>query len=583
MKRSFPHLAGLLRMIPRPRWAAPTLVILGILSSLAEGMGIALIPLLIYSAMNQLDFLASTGGLLGAALHALTRTFHSSREMALLFLLLIVMRGGLAYAYAMTSSHVSERISQSARDRVHTLYLTLPYRFIQGHEQAELVEALGREVPLFSVAYTSLTRVLVNSIFVVIFGTLLALLSWRIALCAMFCSLLLSSLLRLLSRRASQIGIEVKRIHRGMWDQMLVTIQGLRTIRAFGQQEIYQTKFARTSDLARDVIVRELQLILLLDPLTEVGYLVILGILVVGASSFGASFATTLTCVALLYRLQPHVRELEGTRLKLLQLEPQLQSVYGILQEGERMTTRPTGASIGDLKHSIRFENVSFRYQDGTKKVLDNVTFCIPIGKTTALVGESGSGKTTIVNLLLRLFDPEEGGLYIDDQPLKDLATADWLKLIAVAGQDIDLIDGTVIENIKMADIGASESAVDSVLDFVGFSEWLSSLPDGYNTLVGQHGTRFSGGQRQRIGMARAALHGPKFLVLDEAMNAMDSALEERMREAIDVRFGDATVLLITHQLESIRNADHVIVLRDGKVIYEGMPQERILENPSAR
>jgi ABC-type multidrug transport system fused ATPase/permease subunit len=187
------------------------------------------------------------------------------------------------------------------------------------------------------------------------------------------------------------------------------------------------------------------------------------------------------------------------------------------------------------------------------------------------------------VNLLLRLFDPEEGGLYIDDQPLKDLATADWLKLIAVAGQDIDLIDGTVIENIKMADIGASESAVDSVLDFVGFSEWLSSLPDGYNTLVGQHGTRFSGGQRQRIGMARAALHGPKFLVLDEAMNAMDSALEERMREAIDVRFGDATVLLITHQLESIRNADHVIVLRDGKVIYEGMPQERILENPSAR
>ena len=561
-------------MVERPRWSAPLLVILGTLSSIAEGLGIALIPLLLYSMMNRLDTLKTSGGLLGVALHYVTRVFVSSREMALVFLLLIVARGALAYAYALTSSHVSEKISQTARDRVQRLYLKLPYGNIQKREQAELVEALSREVPLFSNAYTSLTRILINLIFIVILGLLLACLSWKIMLCAVLGSLILSALLRLLSRRAREIGIEVKRVHRGMWDEMLVTIQGIRTIRAFGQEEVYINRFAETSESANHVILRELQLILLLDPLTEVGYLVILGILVLGAGSFGVSFATILTCVALLYRLQPHVRELEANRLKLLQLEPQLQSVHAILDEGRQYSPKVATSSITDIKQAIRFENVSFRYPASGAEALDDVTFHIPVGLTTALIGDSGSGKTTIVNLLLRFYSPEQGALYVDDKPMESVAPADWLKLVAVAGQDVDLIDGTVVDNVKMADNRASEGAVASALGFVDVFDWISSLPDGYNTWVGQRGLRFSGGQRQRIGLARAALHNPKFLILDEAMNAMDFALEQRMRDAIDRRFEGVTILLITHRLETVLKSDHVVVLRDGRVVSEGKPNE---------
>lgn len=126
MRRAFPHLVGLLQIIPRPRWAAPTLVILGILSSLAEAMGIALIPLFFYSMMNKLDALTSNSGPLGVALRYLMMRFHSSREIALVFVLLIVARGALAYAYAIATAHISEQISQITRDRVHTLYLRLP-------------------------------------------------------------------------------------------------------------------------------------------------------------------------------------------------------------------------------------------------------------------------------------------------------------------------------------------------------------------------------------------------------------------------------------------------------------------------
>ncbi len=582
MRRALPHLSSILRINPTPKWAAPTLVTLGTLSSLAEAIGITLIPLFFYSVMNKLDSLASSGGPLGFALHHLITRFHSSREIAAVFVLLIVIRGGLAYAYAVSASHISEQISQTTRDRVHSLYLQLPYGFVRQHEQAELVEILGREVPLFAGAYTSLTRILVNATFILMLGALLALFSWKIMLCAVAGSLLLSFLLRLLSSRARAIGREVRRVNRAMWDQMIVTLQGMRIIRAFGQEQSQQVRFEKSSAEARIVNVKELQLILLLDPLTEVGYLAILGILIIGAQWWGVTFATTVTCVALLYRLQPHVRELEGTRLKLLQLEAQFQSIRSILEAGEKQADAAGGTGIDSLKHGLRFDGVTFRYQAGGSAILENVTFRIPAGCTTALVGASGSGKTTIVNLLLRLYEPDLGTIYVDDRPLNSLRREDWLKIIAAAGQDVELIEGTVLDNIKMANTDASDGVIASAFELAELSELFDSLPDGYMTWVGQQGMRFSGGQRQRIGLARVAIHNAKFLILDEAMSAMDLALQQRVRRAMDNYFRECTILLITHRVETILNTDHVICVDQGRVVGEGDPKKMLLDEQSA-
>lgn len=581
-RRAFPNLFGLLQIIPKPRWAAPTLVFLGLFSSFAEAVGIALVPLFFYSMMNQLNLVALNGGPLGVVLRYAMRQFHSSRGIALVLLLLIVIRGVLAYAYAIATSHISEQMSRITRDRVHNQYLRLPYRFIQLHEQAELAQILGHEAWLLSAAYTSFTRIFINATFIVILGCFLAVFSWKILLCTLFGSLLLSALLRLLSSRARAIGTEVKRVHRDMWDHMMVTLQGMRTIRAFGQEDTHQGRFDLSSAAARDVDLKGMQLTLILDPLTEVGYLVILGAIIVGAQYLSVSFAAALTCVALLYRLQPHVRELEGVRLKLLQLEPQLQSVRSILEAEVKDGGESGDIPIQAIQREIRFQEVSFSYTEGGPRALDQVTFQIPAGVTTALVGASGSGKTTIVNLLLRLYVPDSGVTYVDDTPIEELSRADWLKLIAVAGQDVDLIDGTVLENIKMADIHASDEAIATALQMVGISELMESLPDGYNTWVGHQGMRFSGGQRQRIGLARAALHNPKFLILDEAMNAMDLALEQRVRRAIDTHFEGCTILLITHRLETVLNSAHVVWIDDGRIIAEGTPGEMLLDNESA-
>jgi ABC-type multidrug transport system fused ATPase/permease subunit len=182
-------------------------------------------------------------------------------------------------------------------------------------------------------------------------------------------------------------------------------------------------------------------------------------------------------------------------------------------------------------------------------------------------VGASGAGKTTIINLLLRLYQPSSGTIWVDDVPLEEVRRTDWLRLLAVAGQDVDLVEGTVIDNIRMADNDATEQEVVAASRIAGVAEFIESLPEGYGAWIGQQGLRFSGGQRQRLGLARAILRDPGFLMLDEAMSALDGELEGQIRGAIEDRFAGRTILIITHRSEAVLNADHVIRIEDGMVV----------------
>jgi ABC-type bacteriocin/lantibiotic exporter with double-glycine peptidase domain len=304
----------------------------------------------------------------------------------------------------------------------------------------------------------------------------------------------------------------------------------------------------------------------LLDPITEVGFLVILFGIAAAAVHGGTGLASVLAAAALLYRLHPHARDIEGHLLYLAQIEPQLRSVRSMLKVEGKATGSQGHLPMQSLRQGIRFEGVSFRYGDGLPLALDNVSFEIPAGRTTALVGASGAGKTTVIHLLLRLYEPVAGTIQVDRMPLQDLRRTEWLGQLAVAGQDVDLIEGTVIDNILMADVKASRDDVLDAARMAGVAEFVDSLPEGYETWIGQQGHRFSGGQRQRLGLARALLRKPQLLILDEAMNALDNELEHRINKAIAERFPSCTVLIISHHADTVRHADHFIHLQGGRV-----------------
>jgi ABC-type multidrug transport system fused ATPase/permease subunit len=573
-RAAFADLSRLLRIVSKPRWATPALIGVGLISSLAETVGISLILLFLYSALGELDTAASTEGLLGDALREATGWFDNSVEMACAILVLIIARGMLAFVYQLLSAKISEEISERTRNLIHRQYLTASYGYVQRHDQAQLMEVLGTESWLVAGAYGAVTRLIVASCSIFVFLIFLVSLSWQITLLAVIGSAITSLGLRRLANPARLIGKQVKQVNQQLGEHMLMTLQGMRTIRAYGQEALHQQRFEASSAESRQISLALQRLSALLNPLTEVGYLVILCGIIAGAGVWNAGFATTLTAVALLYRLQPHTRELESKLLYIAQIQPQLRSVTMMLRRHGKDYPPVGHRAVASLSEGVRFDRVSFRYDPESDLVLDGVTFDIPAGKTTALVGASGAGKTTVVNLLLRLYGCSTGTVRVDGVPIDELSRTDWLGLLAVAGQDVDLIEGTVIDNIRMADSNATEDEVIAASEVAGVSEFVENLPDGYETWVGQQGLRFSGGQRQRIGLARAILRDPQFLILDEAMSALDRGLEDRIRHAIDERFPGRTILLITHRLETVRNAEHIVWIEQGRLVAQGSPDE---------
>lgn len=573
-------LRGLLKATPTPRWATPAMIILGLASSFAETLGISLVVLLLYSAMGHLGELSATGGVLGALFRMAAGWLGGGATLAFTIFLLIVARGLLALAYSLISSSVSNRISESVRNGIHRQYLDVAYDFIRRHDQAELLEILGTESWLIAGAHASFTRIIINLCSIIVFAMFLLALSWQITIAAFVGSLLISGCLRWLYAPTRKLGSEVKRVHQALGERMLVSLQGMRTIRAFGQESVHHRAFVESSAKARQTSLQLERLSGVLNPVTEIGYLAILCFIIGAAGWMQISFATTLASVALLYRLQPHARELEGNLLYLTQLEPQLRSVHTMLDRSDKEYLPAGDRPISRLRHEIRFENVSFAYRGAREVALRNVSFTIRAGATTALVGPSGAGKTTIVNLLLRLYQPENGHIWVDKVNLQEIRRSEWLGMLAVSGQDIDLIEGTLEDNILMARAEASDAEVAKAARITGLSEMIEALPDGYENWIGQQGLNLSGGQRQRLGLARAVLRDPQLLILDEAMSALDRGLEGDIRIALNRHFAGRTVLLITHRLETVLLADHVICIHQGRVQEEGSPGD-LLSNPA--
>ena len=573
-------LLALLKTTPAPSWATPVMVMLGLASSFAESLGISLVVLFLYSAMGHLDEMSAGNGVLGALFREVAGRLGGGTTLAVTIFLLIVARGILALTYGLIGSSLSNRISESVRNGLHQQYLEVEYDFIRQRDQAELLEILGTESWLIAGAHTSFVRIIINLCSIIVFALFLIALSWQITLIAVLGSVLISIGLRGLSTPARKLGNEVKRVHQALGERMLVTLQGMRTIRAFGQEVVHHRIFVELSAKARRISLQLDRLSAVLNPVTEIGYLAILCFIIGAAGWLQASFATTLAAVALLYRLQPHVRELEGNLLYLAQLGPQLRSVRAMLDRCDKEYLPAGDRPISSLRHDVRFENVSFAYRGTREAALRNVSFTIRAGITTALVGPSGAGKTTIVNLLLRLYLPDSGCIRVDKINLQEIRRSEWLGILAVAGQDIDLIEGTLKDNILMARAEATDAEVAEAVQMAGLTEMIETLPHGYENWIGQQGLRLSGGQRQRLGLARAILRDPQLLILDEAMNALDRNLENDIRFALGEHFAGRTVLLITHRLDTVLSADHVICIDQGGIREEGSPKD-LLSNPA--
>jgi ABC-type multidrug transport system fused ATPase/permease subunit len=555
-------------------WSFPLITVLGVFSSLAESFGVGLIILFLYSILGRQAEAASAGGFLGTIFLRLSVHLHNTTLLASLIFAAIAAKAAFTAAYSAISSHVQNDLGRNIRDRIHRQYLEVDYGYVRRREEGEMLKMLATESFAVSEAYQSVSRITINAVSMAVMIGFLLLISWPLTLIMLAGSVLLCLALNRVSRLSRSLGRETMEINQRLAVCMLQTLQGMRTIRAFGQETHHQNSFEKVSSEARRVATRTATLSALLGPVSDSGYLLLVGATLMLATTLAVPIAATLTCAILLYRIQLPFRELQGAVFSLAEKEAPLQSVADLLSTaGKHYPTRGSHPFRG-LDDCIEFRDVAFGYAASASNVLEKVSFRIPARKTTVLVGASGAGKTTIVNLLLRLDEPSSGKILADGVPLKEIDRCQWLMQLAAAGQDIELIDSTVDSNIRIARAEADAAAVREAAELAGLLDVINSFPDGMRHWIGPQGGNLSGGQRQRLGLARAILRDPGILILDEATSALDDAIERTVQKNLRSRFKNRTILIITHRTSTMLDADHLVFLEGGRVTAEGTPDD---------
>jgi ATP-binding cassette subfamily B protein len=229
---------------------------------------------------------------------------------------------------------------------------------------------------------------------------------------------------------------------------------------------------------------------------------------------------------------------------------------------------------LDDVRGDVRLQDVCFRYAPDAPWTLEGISAEVPAGTRTALVGETGSGKTTLAYLVARLYDPQHGCVSIDGVDIRDITLASLAATVGLVSQETYLFHASIRENLRFACPQASDEEIEDAARAAQIHELISSLPDGYDTLVGERGYRFSGGEKQRMAIARTVLRNPPVLVLDEATSALDSETERAVQQALDDLSRGRTTIAIAHRLSTIRDADQILVLDSGRIVERGTHEE---------
>ena len=406
--------------------------------------------------------------------------------------------------------------------------------------------------------------------------------NWKLALFALLMMPLAGGLAKSLGKRIGKATSKAGESSGNLTSFLTEILKGSKMIRIY-QKEEEENKNANKfiDDLVEknikigSIIIRATPIMEALTGFMIAGFIVFSGKLISSGEIGINNFFSFLAAMMLAY--QP-IRSLATINMAAYQGAAAFKRISVIIDKEVQIKEVVNAPKLILRNSDIKFNNVEFKYELTDEKAIKNVTFEIKGNTMTAFVGHSGAGKSTIINLLPRFYDPQNGSIEIDDQNIKDVSLGSLRKNLSLVSQDVILFDDTVKNNIAYAKPDASDKEIIRACEFAAADEFIKKLPKNYDTMIGENGVRLSGGQKQRISIARAILKESPIILLDEATSSLDADSEEIVQNAINNLTKNKTTLVIAHRLSTIHNANKIFVLKEGKIINSGN-HESLIKN----
>ncbi|MHB8468173.1 MAG: ABC transporter ATP-binding protein [Gaiellaceae bacterium] len=487
---------------------------------------------------------------------------------------------GMTYVETYLTGWVGERILADLRTRLFSHLQRLSLGFYERNRAGVIISRLTNDVEAVDQLVTDGVTTLAQSTLTLI-GTaiLLFVLDWRLALAT--CGVLpLMSIATALFRLHSARAYAAVRERLGLVTATLAEdIAGMRVVQSFTREDRAIANFREIASHYRDANMRTVVLNGLYFPFVDLLSSVALAVVLGYGGQLYFSHAITLgTLFAFMLYVNNFfdpVQQLSQLYNTFLSATAALDKIIGVLDEQPQVRDAPGAVELPHIHGDVRFEDVRFRYGRGDE-VLHGIDLDVPAGTTVALVGHTGAGKSTIAKLLARFYETTGGRITIDGRDLNDVTQQSLRRQLGVVPQEGFLFAGTVAENIAFGKPGAQADEIVRAARTVGAHDFVLRLEDGYETQLGERGSRLSLGQRQLVAFARALLADPRILILDEATSSVDIGTEQKIEEALRVLLADRTALIIAHRLSTIRDADLIVVLEHGLVVEQG-PHEELL------
>lgn len=520
-------------------------ILLGLISTIVESFAVSVIVFFVLKTITQEPMITGNNLFDQSFAHLVTLLDSETLAIWLIIIGLVVIRSVCSGAYYLVASVIANTIHHRVRSALFRTYMSMPYKRLSKLDYGTMANSLHIESWYVAESVKTMSDLIIGFCAVFAYLGVMFFFSWPLATIALLFGFLFRILFSRLKAPLRRFGFLVTEKNEVLTARMYTRMQAIKSFRAHGLEAGEITKFDQVSsslsELFTHLSARETHL----KPLNDFLTLMMIACLVWLSSYLGNSVTITVTVVAILYRLQPHFFGIEGCFASLALSQGHLEALLRQLELGEKDSSVSFDNPYANHWQKLCFENVFFSY-DGTP-VLKGVSFTLSKGEILAVRGLSGAGKTSLINLLLRLTEPDQGVISVDGKDLKSIDRTEWLMNAAAAGQDFELHDGTLHENLTL-ERAISDEHLWEALSIAEIADFVDSLPEKLNTRIGERGARLSGGQRQRIILARALAGKPSFLILDEATSAVSIDVEHKIYQNILEKCPNTTIVIITHR-----------------------------------